>query len=118
MVPKENSLKKFYRSEFLQCSLIFVIYLLKEVYRKIMSEIYFVGKTRNEDLTETDFYWKSISIFDCYRLLSIDIDYRFIDYAWPTLILALLIFLIICTQYNVIVHTNTLVLNCLFYALR
>ena len=53
MVPKENSLKKFYRSEFLQSSFIFVIYLLKEVYRKISSEIYFVGKTRYEDLTET-----------------------------------------------------------------
>ena len=26
---------------------------LKEVYRKIMSEIHFVGKTRYEDLTET-----------------------------------------------------------------
>ena len=43
MVRKENSLKKFYRSEFLQSSFIFVIYLLKEVYRKIMSEIHFVG---------------------------------------------------------------------------
>ena len=39
--------------EFLQSSFIFVIYLLKEVYRKIMSEIHFVGKTRYEDLTET-----------------------------------------------------------------
>ena len=27
--------------------------LLKEVYRKIMSEIHFVGKTRYKDLTET-----------------------------------------------------------------
>ena len=45
--------KKNYRSEFLQSSFIFVIYLLKEVYRKIMSEIHFVGKTRYEDLTET-----------------------------------------------------------------
>ena len=53
MAPKENSLKKFYRSEFLQSSFIFVIYLLKEVYRKTMSEIHFVGKTRYEDLTET-----------------------------------------------------------------
>ena len=53
MVPKENSLKKFYGSEFLQSSFIFFIYLLKEVYRKIMSEIYFVGKSRYEDLTET-----------------------------------------------------------------
>ena len=53
VAPKENSLKKIYRSEFLQSSFIFVIYLLKEVYRKIMSEIYFVGKTRYEDLTET-----------------------------------------------------------------
>ena len=53
MVPKENSFKKFYRSEFLQSSFIFVIYLLKEVYRKIMSKIYFAGKTRYEDLTET-----------------------------------------------------------------
>ena len=43
MVPKENSLKKNYRSEFLQSSFIFVIYILKEVYRKIMSEIHFVG---------------------------------------------------------------------------
>ena len=53
MVPKENLLKKIYRSEFLQPSFIFVIYLLKEVYRKIMSEIHFVVKTRYEDLTET-----------------------------------------------------------------
>ena len=53
MVPKENSLKKNYRSEFLQSSFIFVICLLKEVYRKIMSEIHFVGKTRYEDLTQT-----------------------------------------------------------------
>ena len=53
MAPKENSLKKIYRSEFLQSSFIFVINLLKEVYRKIMSEIHFVGKTRYEDLTET-----------------------------------------------------------------
>ena len=45
--------KKNYRSEFRQTSFIFVIYLVKEVYRKIMSEIYFVGKTRYEDLTET-----------------------------------------------------------------
>ena len=43
---KQNSLKKIYRREFLQSSFIFVIYLLKEVYRKIMSEKY-------EDLTET-----------------------------------------------------------------
>ena len=28
---KENSFKKIYRSEFLQCSFTFVIYLLKEV---------------------------------------------------------------------------------------
>ena len=53
MAPKKNSLKKIYRSEFLQSSFIFVIYLLKEVYRKIMSEIHFVGKTRYEDLTGT-----------------------------------------------------------------
>ena len=53
VAPKENSLKKIYRSEFLQSSFIFVIYLLKEVYRKIMSEIHFVGKTRYKDLTET-----------------------------------------------------------------
>ena len=53
MAPKENSLKKIHRSEFPQSSLVFVIYLLKEVYRKIMSEIHFVGKTRYEDLTET-----------------------------------------------------------------
>ena len=53
VAPKENSLKKIYRSEFLQSSFIFVIYLLKEVYRKIMSEIHFVDKTRYEDLTET-----------------------------------------------------------------
>ena len=32
---------------------ILVINLLKDVYRKIMSEIHFVGKTRYEDLTET-----------------------------------------------------------------
>ena len=53
VVPKENSLKKIYRSEIPQSSFIFVISLLKEVYRKIMSEIHFVGKTRYEDLTET-----------------------------------------------------------------
>ena len=52
-VPKENWSKKNYRSEFLKSSFKFVIYLFKEVYRKIMSEIYFVGKTRYEDLTET-----------------------------------------------------------------
>ena len=49
MAPKENSLKKNYGSELLQSSFIFVIYLLKEIYRKIMSEIHFVGKTRYED---------------------------------------------------------------------
>ena len=38
VVPKENSLKKIYGSEFLQSSFIFVIYLLKEVYRKIRSK--------------------------------------------------------------------------------
>ena len=53
MAPKENSLKKIYGSEFLQSSFIFVIYLLKEVYRKIMSDIHFVSKTRYEDLTDT-----------------------------------------------------------------
>ena len=53
VAPKENSLKKIYRSEFLQSSFLFVIYLLKEVYREIMSEIHFVGKTRYDDLTET-----------------------------------------------------------------
>ena len=53
MVPKENSSKKNYRSEFLQSSFIFIIYLLKEVNRKILSEIYFVGKTRYEDLPDT-----------------------------------------------------------------
>ena len=47
---KKISQKKNYISEFLQTSFIFVIYLFKEVYRKIMSEIYFVGKTRYEDL--------------------------------------------------------------------
>ena len=45
--------KKIYRSEFLQSSFISVIYLFKEVYRKIMSKIHFVDKTRYEDLTET-----------------------------------------------------------------
>ena len=45
--------KEKYRSEFLQTSFIFVIYLFKEVYRKFLSEIHFVGKTRYEDLTET-----------------------------------------------------------------
>ena len=53
MAPKENSRKKIYRSELLQSSFIFVIYLLKEVYRTIMSENHLVGKTRYEDLTET-----------------------------------------------------------------
>ena len=47
--------KKNYRSEFPPTSFIFVVYLLKEVYRKIMSEINFVGKTRYEDLTETGY---------------------------------------------------------------
>ena len=55
--PSSGAERKFvktiYRSEFLQSSFIFVIYLLKEVYRKIMSEIYFAGKNRYEDLTET-----------------------------------------------------------------
>ena len=50
---EKNFVKKIYRSEFLQSSFIFVIYLLKKVYRKIMSEIHFVGKTWYEDLTET-----------------------------------------------------------------
>ena len=49
---KKIGQKKIYRSEFLQSSYIFLIYLFKEVYRKIMSEIYFAGKTRYEDLTE------------------------------------------------------------------
>ena len=53
MAPKENLLQKICRSEFVQSSFIFVIYLLKQIYRKIMSEIHFVGKTRYEDLTET-----------------------------------------------------------------
>ena len=48
-----KTVQKISRSEFLQSSFIFVIYLLKEVYRKIMSEVHFVGKTRYEDLTET-----------------------------------------------------------------
>ena len=50
---KKIGRKKIYRSEFFQTSFIFVIHLLNEVYRKIMSEIYFAGKTRYEDLTET-----------------------------------------------------------------
>ena len=56
-MPKENWSKKIYGSEFLQTSFIFVIYLFKEVHRKIMSEIYFVGKTRYGDLTETGSYY-------------------------------------------------------------
>ena len=52
-VPKENWSKKIYRSKFLHTSFIFVIYLFKEVYKKIMSEINFVNKTRYEDLIET-----------------------------------------------------------------
>ena len=36
--------KKIYRSEFLQSSFIFVIYLSKEIYRKIMSEIHLWAK--------------------------------------------------------------------------
>ena len=36
VAPKENSLKKIYGSEFLQSSFTFVIYLLKEVCRKIV----------------------------------------------------------------------------------
>ena len=47
---------KIYGSKFLQSSFIFVIYLLKEIYRKIMSEIHLVGKTRYDDLTETGSY--------------------------------------------------------------
>ena len=53
MWRERKYVKKNYRSEFLQSGFIFVIYLVKEVYRKIMSEIHFVGKTQNEDLTET-----------------------------------------------------------------
>ena len=53
MVPKENYFKNNYRREFLLSSFIFVICLLKEVYRKVISEIHFVGKTRYEDLTVT-----------------------------------------------------------------
>ena len=46
---KENLLRKIFRSEFLQSSFIFVIHLLKEIYRKIMN-----GKTRyDQDRTET-----------------------------------------------------------------
>ena len=52
MAPKANSLKKFTEANFSNL-VSYVIYLLKEVYRKIMSEIHFVGKTRYEDLTET-----------------------------------------------------------------
>ena len=52
VVPKENSLKKIYKSEFLQSSFIFVIYLLKEVYRKIISEIHFMVKPLYDDRTE------------------------------------------------------------------
>ena len=68
MAPKENSLKKNYRSEFLQSGFIFVIYLLKEVYRKIMSEIHFVGKTRYEDLTETGSYYQWALVVQKYLL--------------------------------------------------
>ena len=50
---KKIGQKKNYRSEFPQTSFIYVINLFKEVYRKIMSEIFFVGKTRYEALTET-----------------------------------------------------------------
>ena len=45
--------KEKYRSEFFPTSFIFVKYLFKEFYIKIMSEINFVGKTRYEDHTET-----------------------------------------------------------------
>ena len=55
MVLKENWSQKIYRGEFLQTSFIFVIQIFKEVYRKIMSEIYFVGKPRYEDPTEEFF---------------------------------------------------------------
>ena len=40
------------------------MYLLNEVYRKIMSEIHFVGKTRYEDLRETE-----TETVSCHRLL-------------------------------------------------
>ena len=54
MVPKENSLKKITEANFSNLvSYLFYTSLSKEVYRKIISEIHFVGKTRYEDLTET-----------------------------------------------------------------
>ena len=44
VAPKENSLKKIYRSEFLQSGFIFVICLLKEVYRKNYERNPFCGQ--------------------------------------------------------------------------
>ena len=44
VVPKENSLKKNYRSEFFQSSFIFVMCLLKEVYRKRYERNLFCGQ--------------------------------------------------------------------------
>ena len=51
-MPKENSLKKITEADFSNLvSYLLYAYMLYEVYRKIMSEIHFVGKTRYEDLT-------------------------------------------------------------------
>ena len=60
---KINWSKKIYRGEFLQTSFKFVIYLFKEDYRKIISEIYFEGKTRYEDLTETGYQLKFHNVY-------------------------------------------------------
>ena len=57
LMPSRGAERKFVKKNLQKrispFSFTFVIYLLKEVYRKIMSEIYFVDKTRYEDLAET-----------------------------------------------------------------
>ena len=66
---KRIFVKKIYRSEFLQSSFISVIYLLKEVYRKIMSKIHFVDKTRYVDLTETGSFENMVICMHVCRVL-------------------------------------------------
>ena len=65
---KKIRYKKIYRSEFLQSRFIFVICLLTKVYRKFLSEIYLVGKTRYEDLAlKTSMRW-SVFFYLCSKL--------------------------------------------------
>ena len=69
VAPKENSLKKIYRSEFLQSSFIFVMHLLNEVYRKIMSEIHFVGKLDMRILQRLALNTGNFFFFSSYSLI-------------------------------------------------